>query len=113
MIGITPLTIAVAIAGLLVHGLTQLITARRANVGITVKQYFVGHWPESLLAVVCSFVLYLGMPELVTVFPDFAKSIGATGTQTILSSFAAGFFGNWLANFLGGRARSLTGADTP
>jgi hypothetical protein len=111
MSGITVLTVLALICGFLVHSLTQLITARRNSVEITVQQYFVGHWPETLLAAICSTVLFLGMPELATYFPDFAKSIGASGQQTVLSSFAAGFFGNWLSNFLGARARSIAGVS--
>jgi hypothetical protein len=111
MIGITLITALALLCGFLVHSLTQLITARRNAVDITVQQYFIGHWPETLLAAICAIVLYLGMPELATLFPDFAKSIGATGQQTVLSSFAAGFFGNWLSNFLGARARSIAGVS--
>lgn len=110
MTGITIGTLLALAGGFLVHSLTQLLNARRAQVDITVQQYFLGHWPETIIAAICSLVLYLCMPELKTIFPDFAATIGVDGNRTVLSSFAAGFFGNWLANFLGARAKSIAGA---
>lgn len=111
MTGITFVTVFALIAGLLVHGLTQLITARRAQVDVTLRKYFLDHWPETTLAIICAIVMYAALPELATRFPDLAGQVGFGKERTVLSSFLCGFVGNWFANFLGGRARSLTGVS--
>lgn len=110
LIGITFVTLLAMLCGVLIHVLKQLIAARRTQAGLTLRCYVFDHWPESLLSLLCSFVLYLAIPEIATLFPDFAKSVGITAQQTILSSFAAGFIGNSLADFLGNRVKSIAGA---
>lgn len=113
MTGITTLTVLALVLGLAAHSLKQLIAARRNAADLTVRAYFFGHWPEGLLATISAVVLYLGLPELAAMFPDLAGSLGVNGSQTVLSSFVVGYMANSLADFLGGRARSIAGAPSP
>lgn len=111
LIGITFITLLAMLCGVLVHVLKQLIAARRAQTGLTLRAYVFDHWPETLLSLLCSFVLYLAIPEIAALFPDFAKSIGIADKQSIISSFAAGFIGNSLADFLGNRVKAIAGVN--
>ena len=111
MNGITWITVLSLFCGLLAHGLKQLITAKRSQSDISVRNYAVVHWPESLLSVVSASVLYLGLPEIASIFPDLSSTLGVGKSQSVLSSFVVGYMANSLADFLGGRARSITGAE--
>lgn len=110
MTGITLWTFLALTCGLVAHALKQYIASRRLGAPVSTRQYWIEHWPETTLAVICAVVLYLGLPEIAAAWPDMATALGLTGQQTILSSFVAGFVSNSLADFLGGRVRTLTGA---
>lgn len=112
MTGITLWTAAALLLGLCVHGLKQYGTARRLGVDLTTRVYWLEHWHETAASVACAVVLYLALPEVATLFPDVARMVGLAGTQTVLSSFCAGFFGNSLADLLGARAKMLTGGQS-
>lgn len=107
--GISLLTVLALLAGLFAHSLKQLIAARRNQVQLTPRQYVLGCWPETMLGTMTAIVFWLGQPEIVSMFPDVARQIGFGSSQSILSSFAVGFIGNSLADFLGGRARAIAG----
>lgn len=111
--GITLTTVLAVVCGLLVHILKQLITARRAQASLSLRGYILNHWPESLLSLLCALVLFLAIPELAALFPDFAKPLGLEQRQTIISSFVAGFMGNSIADFIGGRAKAIAGVNPP
>lgn len=104
------LTALALVAGLVCHGLKQFRTARAAGSGITVADYVTAHWPETSTAIIAATVLWAGLPELAGVMPDAARSLGVGDHVGILSSFACGFVGNSLADFIGGRAKALTGS---
>jgi hypothetical protein len=107
--GITLLTLFAVLSGIFVHILKQLIAARRNGVKVTLKAYAMYHLAETVLCALCGVVFYLALPELSALAPELASKIGLEKNQTILSSFAAGYIGNSLADFLGGRVASLTG----
>lgn len=111
MNGITWLTAFALVCGLVAHALKQLIVARRNTADLSVSNYALTHWPETMLAVVSAIVLYLGLPEIAAMFPDLAAALGIGGSQSVLSSFVVGYMANSLADFLGGRARSISGVQ--
>lgn len=111
MNGLTWLTAFALVCGLVAHALKQIIIARRVSADMSVRQYAVQHWPESLLAVVSAVVLYLGLPEIAATFPDLSSALGVGKSQSVLSSFVVGYMANSLADFLGGRARSIAGVQ--
>jgi hypothetical protein len=107
--GVTYITFASMLCGLLAHSLKQLIAAKRNKAGLKIIDYYVENLPETLLATVSALVLWFGLPEIAELFPDLARVLGVTDRQTVLSSFVVGFMANSLADFLGGRARSIGG----
>ncbi len=107
--GVTFLTAFALLCGVAAHILKQLITARRNRAGVTARDYLVVHWPETLLATISAAVLYLGLPEIAVLFPDLSSSLGVGTRQSVLSSFVVGFMANSIADFLGGRARTISG----
>lgn len=109
MTGVTAFTFLAMILGLLAHSLKQLIAARRNTAGLNLNAYVLEHWPETLLASISAVVMWLGLPEIASLFPDLARALGVSDSQTILSSFVVGFMSNSLADFLGGRARAIGG----
>lgn len=111
MNGITWLTALALVCGLASHSLKQIIAARRNQANLDLKTYYVGHWPEGLLATISAVVLYIGLPEIAAMFPDLASALGVGAQQSVLSSFVVGFMANSLADFLGGRARSIAGVN--
>ena len=105
--GFTLLTFVVMLGGIVAHSLKQFITARNNEQNVTFKTYYLVHWPETVVALIGSFVLWVGIPEVAQFFPAFANSIGITGGVGILSSFLCGFVGNSLADFMGGRVATV------
>jgi preprotein translocase subunit SecY len=107
--GLSLLTFASMVMGLLAHSMKQLIASKRNQAGVSIVQYYTDNLPETILATISAVVLWLGLPELAQLFPDLAKVLGVTDRQTVLSSFVVGFMANSLADFLGGRARAIAG----
>jgi hypothetical protein len=112
MNGITFITVLALLCGVAAHVLKQLIAARRNQAGLNMRSYCLTHWPEGVLALVSAAVLYLGLPEIAAMFPDLSKALGVGSEQSVLSSFVVGYMANSLADFLGGRARSIAGAQS-
>lgn len=108
--GVTVVTVFALVCGLLVHGLKQYVQAKRNKAGITFRSYIMENGAETAIAVICSVVLYLGLPELAELMPDIAKYIGVGPKQRIFDSFVCGFIGNSLADLLGKRAQKIAGA---
>lgn len=109
--GVSLLTFAVMVLGVLTHVLKQFIGASRIQSTITLQQYVLAHGAESIVSAACALVLWLGLPELTLLAPDLATSIGLSGKQGVLSSFACGFVANSLADVLGGRVAAVTGKN--
>lgn len=109
MTGITLITVLALLCGFLAHVLKQLIAARLNQATMTLRDYFIAHWPETVFALIFALIGYLAIPELSVTAPDFAKTIGLGEKQTVLSSAIVGFMSNSLADFVGGRARSIGG----
>lgn len=107
--GFSLLTFLILISGVIVHALKQFQTARTNQADITIKSYFVEHWPESVTATLGSLVLWIGLPEIASMFPEFAESVGLGSSVGIVSSFACGFIGNSVADLIGGRAKVIGG----
>lgn len=104
----TSMTLGVAVLalllGMLAHTLKQLITSRvTPGVPITLRQYFLTSWQETLFAVLCSIGLFIGYPEVPQWFPALGAFLTLPSYPTPLGGFLCGFIGNSLADILGGR----------
>lgn len=109
MTGITWITAFALLAGLLVHTLKDYKAAHANGVKLPLGDYVVGEWIDTLSASVMAIACWLGQPELVDKFPDFASGIGLGPTQTIMSSLAIGYMSNSLVGVLGNRSKLVAG----
>jgi hypothetical protein len=112
MEGFSLLTFAAVLAGLIAHAMKHYVSAKRSQAELTLKAYYIDRWPESVISVVSAFVLWAGLPELATLFPDFSKQVGLSENPGVIASFVCGFIGNSLADFVGGRAKLIGGGQS-
>lgn len=108
--GFSLLTFIVLFGGMVVHIAKQFRTARVNQADITIRAYFVEHWPETATGIIGSLVLWMGLPELAEAFPEVAAAIKLGDEVGIFSSFVCGFVGNSLADLVGNRAAAIAGA---
>lgn len=88
--------------GVVTHWLKQLVMMKKANPEgfghITFKQYWVDHWPETLMAATSA-------AAAVTLLYEIEH-------LTAASAWGAGYLGNSAADLIGGRVQAMIGAGT-